>query len=307
MKKYIILLGILIVASILIWQLTNIDKGEEVMDDISVEEQEFNDSGRAKAIEDEKDLWMIYENQEMGFSVKYPGDIELNPDKGEGLYVMVKEINPEEPSMLPQFPVDGSEEAIVLGEIEAKTSMTLGRFEVCDVTLEREVRFEKNNYEIIIMLKGDTDVLAEEHPEYFTLNEENCGDMSIWDFDKQSDFFKQLEIGEGGIKTQEWFDKFDDIASTIELFETKDYEALIQGVWISVDDVNSVIEFNVEQKTDYYEGEKLREANYELMGNSLIVEEEEGDDFEYEIIAISENELEMIYLPRGNILKYTKQ
>jgi hypothetical protein len=275
------------------------------MDDISAEEQEFNDSGRSKAIENEKDLWIIFENQEMGFSVKHPGDVELNPDKGEGLYVMVKEINPEEPSILPQFPVNGSEQAITLEEIEAKISMTLGRFEVCDVTLEREVRFERNNYEIIIMLKGDTGVLVEEHPEYFALNEENCGDMLIWDFDKQSDFFKQLEIGEGGIKTQEWFDKFDDILGTIEIFEAKDYKALIQGTWMSLDDKLSVIEFKDGKKKDIYDGEELMEAEYTIDKGSLVVGESE-DMFEYTILTVSEDSLELVYVPRGNALRYER-
>ena len=45
---------------------------------ISDEEKEFNASGRAKAIEDETDLWMFHEDEKAGFSIKYPSDEGLD-------------------------------------------------------------------------------------------------------------------------------------------------------------------------------------------------------------------------------------
>ena len=42
------------------------------------DEQEFNDSGRAKAIENETDLWKFYNYDKEGFSIKYPSELSLN-------------------------------------------------------------------------------------------------------------------------------------------------------------------------------------------------------------------------------------
>ena len=305
MKKYIILLCILVVVSVVIWQITNKNEPEKILDKPSVEEQEFNDSGRAKAIEDEKDLWMIYEDSDTGFSIKYPGDVEVNPeDRGAGLYINIGVIvDPDGPSF--DFPVEGSEKNVGFKYVEGNIFMTLARFEVCDVTFERNLRIIKDNKQIDVVLKGDNEMLVVNNPDYFELNEENCGDNLIWIFDKQVDFFEQLEKKEGEIETQAWFDKFDKIVSTIQFSETKDYSAFIEGKWTSEDDEKSIVEFKDGTKKDIYDGEDLMEDSYVINGNDLIVGE--GDEsMKYEIITISETELEIIYLPRGNILRYSK-
>ena len=293
------------VAAVIVWQIDNRKSSENNQESLSKEEQEFNDSGRAKAIEDEKDLWMSYEDSATRFSIKYPGDIEVNPeDRGAGLYINIGVIaDPDGPSF--DFPVKGSEKNVGFKYVEGNIFMTLARFDVCDVTFERNLRIIKDNKQIDVVLKGDNEMLVANNPDYFELNEENCGDNLIWIFDKQVDFFEQLEKKEGEIETQAWFDKFDKIVSSIQFSETKDYSAFIEGKWTSEDDEKSIVEFKDGTKKDIYDGEDLMEDSYVINGNDLIVGE--GDEsMKYEIITISETELEIIYLPRGNILRYSK-
>jgi len=307
MKKFIILLGVLMVAAVIVWQIDNRKSSENNQESLSKEEQEFNDSGRAKAIEDEKDLWMIHEDPDAGFSLKYPGDVQVTREGlMPGLAIGVGSIqDPNGPSS--DFPVIGSEEAIEIDGLQADIWMTFGRFEVCDVVFERNLRFVKNGQQIDVVLRGDKDVLRKENSDYFELNNENCGDELIWIFDKQEDIFAQLETGEGRAEAQKWFDNFDEIVSTIKLFDVKDYSALIQGTWVSVDDEKSVVEFKNDRKKDIYDGEELMENDYVIVDASTLMVGAGDDIMEYEIISISETELEITYLPRGNTLRYTRQ
>jgi len=295
------------VAAVIVWQIDNRKSSENNQESLSKEEQEFNDSGRAKAIEDEKDLWMIHEDPDAGFSLKYPGDVQVTREGlMPGLAIGVGSIqDPNGPSS--DFPVIGSEEAIEIDGLQADIWMTFGRFEVCDVVFERNLRFVKNGQQIDVVLRGDKDVLRKENSDYFELNNENCGDELIWIFDKQEDIFAQLETGEGRAEAQKWFDNFDEIVSTIKLFDVKDYSALIQGTWVSVDDEKSVVEFKNDRKKDIYDGEELMENDYVIVDASTLMVGAGDDIMEYEIISISETELEITYLPRGNTLRYTRQ
>jgi len=309
MKKILILLGILLLIGlgVLTWFLVRDNTLENEEDvEISEEEEEFNESGRAKAIEGETDLWQFHEDANTGFSIKYPHDVEINKeDWGPGLYVasnLVEEI--DGPSS--DFPLEESKKVVQIGDISAESFLILGRFEVCDVTFERKLKFVNNGYDASVVLMGDKEVLVNENQsEYFTTNEENCGNMPIWDFDKQGDFFKMLEDGNGPEKTQEWFDLFNDIVGTIEFYEAPDSYSVIQGRWISVDDNDSVIEFIGDKKIDYYQDEEISEREFEINENNLIVRGDD-DNFEYEIVELSDEMLELIYLPRGNTLRYTR-
>ena len=75
--------------------------------------------------------------------------------------------------------------------------------------------FYFNNKEITITLYGPVDKLKTTMPEYFTVDEANCGMDTIWDFDKQNDFYEALANGKGSKEIQEWFDLFDQISETI--------------------------------------------------------------------------------------------
>ena len=199
-------------------------------------EEEFNNSGRAKAIEDETDLWQLYSDEGGLITMKYPHNIEL----GKDLLVAIDEIDTLEEE-LPMgygklaalenqealtngnygsdvdWPLEASKKVRKIGEINAQDFMVLSRFEICDTTFERKTLFYYNGHQIEIILKGPADEIKESMPEYFSKNEENCGEMIIWNFDKQEDFYKTLKKGKGSEVTQEWFDLFDKIVNTIEL------------------------------------------------------------------------------------------
>ena len=85
--------------------------------------------------------------------------------------------------------------------------------------------------------------------------------------------------------------------------------ALLQGTWISTDDKESQIQLQDEVKVDMYMGETMNQDVYVLElkedGLYLMVNGDE-DNFEYKINKITEKELSLTYLARGNELKYER-
>lgn len=207
------------------------------------DEEKFNDSGRAKAIEDETDLWQLYDNSEVDFSFQYPHDVTLiNTSEKitnlEQTYISVrlKDIGTKENPMdldaeeematiealhsgefgeNHDFVLDASKDVRSVGFLFAQDLAVLSRFEVCNVTLERKLVFYFNNKEITITLYGPTDTLKETMPEYFTANSENCRDETVWNLDMQEEFYNELVDANGSEEIQRWYDYFDQIAETI--------------------------------------------------------------------------------------------
>lgn len=196
-------------------------------------EEEFNNSGRAKAIESEQDLWKVYVNEVVGISLKYPGGVEVNVDvqdvstmeqhaplgygKETSLANMAA-LSEGEYGQSVSFPLIESKKVRKLSEsTNAQEFMVLARFEVCDVTFARRLYFFNNDHLITVSVNGDKESIVQDSVQYFTYNRENCGEQLIWDFDKQGDFYNSLVRGEGGVVTQEWFDTFDEIINTIDL------------------------------------------------------------------------------------------
>jgi len=214
------------------------DKTEETKDGMT--EEEFNNSGQAKAILDETDLWPIYDNFEVGFSFKYPANVnwlEKNKDETQ-LYVdvtlkdigvtdipmqlsaedemkTIEDLTAGEFGAVAGFSFAPSEKVKTVGFLFAQDYLVLARFEVCSVTLERKLTFYFKNKQITITLYGPVKTLKETMPEYFTVNADNCGEETIWDFDKQAELYNTLLAGEGSEEIQAWFDIFDDISETI--------------------------------------------------------------------------------------------
>jgi len=80
---------------------------------------------------------------------------------------------------------------------------------------------------------------------------------------------------------------------------------LLNGKWKSADDSKSIIVFSNDKKIDYYNGSKMNENKFKLDGDYLLVGE--GDNiFKYKLIKITGTNLELMYLPKGNLLKYSK-
>ncbi len=308
-------------------------------------ETEFNASGRAKAIEGETDLWQFYEDEDAGFSLKYPHNVVLSSEEGN-LFLDIKVIKiddldypgfdkvdvlkdvqslknkklPENSGQYWELPI--SEKVRNIGELNGQEMMVLSRFEVCDVTFERKLLFYHNNYQVVLTLREDKSNIVDNLPQYFKLDEENCGGEIVWDFDKQDQFYKDLVAGKSFFTAQEWFDNFDKIVDTIEIYETaveQNYSQLIQGVWASLDDKKSVVEFKDGMKVDFYSGEEMSSDEFSFYdslpvtsasekkdsGKYLVVKVDDGV-LEYEVSELTDKTLNLIYLPRGNILRYSR-
>ena len=92
--------------------------------------------------------------------------------------------------------------------------------------------------------------------------------------------------------------------------------SLLDGKWVSLDDERYILVFDSVQKQriDYYEKEKTSQENFQLYDSedlenadgNILKSWTDDDMFEYKITKISDTELEMIYLSRGNILKFKK-
>lgn len=211
------------------------------VNNLSDEEKEFNQSGRAKAIQDETDLWYYYEEPDAGFSIKHPHDISFNEQQDDlfGLYIETQKIDLLEGTMgFDKQTALKNTESLKMGEygqdvdwplneskklrkisdnINAQEFMVLARFEVCNVVFERKLYFFNNDYQIVITLIGPRNEFINSAPEYFTTNQENCGNEKIWNMEKQKLFFENLENNAGPEIIQNWFDVFNRIIGTITL------------------------------------------------------------------------------------------
>jgi len=208
--------------------------------DITQEEQDFNNSGQAKTIEDETDLWKFYSNEEAGVSIKYPYDITLNiratkigdldiPGFGkEEALKDIESLSEGEYGSNFDWPIEVSKKVRNLGTINGQEFMALSRFEVCSVTFERVLVFYSNDHQVQITSKGDKDAIVNSMPEYFKTDEENCQDEKIWDFDKQDEFYQVLSEGKGSEVAQEWFDSFEKVIKTINFGSEKDTVSFLQ-------------------------------------------------------------------------------
>jgi hypothetical protein len=210
---------------------------------ISPEEQAFNDSGRAKAIESETDLWQYFESTEAGFSIQYPHQVSMDPMAGARLFLSVnvdavadmEEFAPlgfgsdmatkNEASLAlgeygegVDFSFPDSQTVRDLGEVNAQDFMVLGRFEVCDKVLERKLYFFNNGQQVVITLSIPREKVDSAIPELLVTDPENCGEARVWDFGKQPIFYTELAAGHGEEAIQEWFDTFEQMAETIKFF-----------------------------------------------------------------------------------------
>jgi len=333
MQKIVILIVVIVGLGVIGWYLPK--------SSVNLSEIEFDESGRAKAIESETDLWQFYDDKKAGFSLKYPHNVVM-VDKVGNLSLTIESVKIDDldfPSFNKEevlediqslkngqygeeydWPLGVSKKVRDLGEVNGQEFMVLSRFEVCDVVFERKLLFYNNDYRILITLKEIKSNIVDNLSKYFEINEENCGVEAIWNFEKQDQFYLDLVGGKSFFTAQEWFDTFDKIVDTIEIDEvevTETYLQLIQGAWTSLDDKNSVIEFKDGMKIDSYSGEEMNKDEFGFYDSFSITEESVKKDsgkylivgtgeetFEYEVVDISDEILELIYLPRGNTLRY---
>jgi hypothetical protein len=204
------------------------------------------------------------------------------------------------------WPLDESKKVVKIGDINAQEFTVFSRFEVCSVVFERKLYFFNNGYQIVVTLKGSKNDIVNNSSDYFKIDKENCGTEKVWNFDKQKEFFGNLKSGKGSEVAVNWFKLFDEIKGTIEITKKQSSQSnLLFGRWISLDDANSEIEFKEGKKIDYYQKKKLSEGTFVQDGKSLTVSED-GDEFKYTILELSDTKLSLSYLARGNTLSYKR-
>lgn len=289
----------------------------------------------------EEKILQKYENIYAGFLLKYPSEVVLNnrkPNFPLSLTILAKKTDLLDAEDLLGFdkdtalynqealskgeygktvdsPLEISKKTRKIGENNAQEFMVLNRFEKCDITFERKIYFFNKNNQIVITLKIDPETAKNEIKEYLTIDNENCGEKLIWDVSKQEKFYNTLKDGKGGKELQKWYTTFDEIINSIEILpELTNFDKL-QGIWISDDDKKSSFVLFQNKKINFYDQKKLSEENFKIMtneGNEDLNGEylevyEEKETFKYHIEDLKDNQLTLMYLPKGNILKFTKQ
>jgi len=96
-----------------------------------------------------------------------------------------------------------------------------------------------------------------------------------------------------------------------QLDNKKDYQKeydKIHGEWTSTTDKLNVMEFDGLTKLEYYDGEYIDLSRIKIEDKYLYFwTGEEKDEYKYEIMELTDNNLTLLYLPAGRILKYEKK
>jgi len=307
-----------------------VEKGEDsgILDGFDeYADESGNDSGQNEDIDASE--WRIYEDENAGFSLRYPENVSLDSEiGGEVLKIEAEKIDELEGTMgfdeitalLNQeslmggeygkdvdWPLKESRRVVDAGGVNAQSFMVLSRFEVCDTVFERKLYFFNNNYQIVITLSGPGEEIKSEEPSYFMEDLDNCGGEIVWQVDKQGEFFENLKKGEMGSSTQRWFDDFDSIVSTIVLSGSVNDLSLIEGFWVSEDDKDFAVEFSDSKKMDFYGGEKMSEGDYEIIDNNILSVSGSEGVIEYEISELSSSTLVLFYREVGVELRFKKE
>jgi len=184
--------------------------------------------------------WQTYEDKNSGFSLKYPKTIPFKNQPGEdylSLSVESRKINSldypmgydketalnDEKELAkgnygkgPDSPLSVSKKIKNLGFGYGQDFVVLSRIDTCDVTFERKLVFYRNGYQIIVTLNGNKDNIISNNSEYFK-TDQACGNDKIWNFEKQTQFYKNLQANILSIDAKNWFNLFDDIVNTIKI------------------------------------------------------------------------------------------
>lgn len=82
----------------------------------------------------------------------------------------------------------------------------------------------------------------------------------------------------------------------------------IIGTWVSVDDSKYKIVFTKASKFDYYDRQLSSSYNYTIEKDSLITKDKsDGSVYYYSITSLTKNHLTLMYLERGNLLKFKRK
>jgi hypothetical protein len=205
----------------------------------------LNSPTSAPAQGNETDNWLIYNDPDLGFRLKYPestffGNYDWIQEIG-GLVLGIRVrkidvfrggpgsygISPEETysdMMALREPAkdsfcQGRNPACIinLGDgVYGRQSMTLGNRIDCSVFLNRSLTFYRQDSVITISLDGVISETVSASPDYFN---DEFG-MTCWDFenDGQKKFIEDLSRNNISEPIRNWYDTFDKIVKTIEIY-----------------------------------------------------------------------------------------
>ena len=176
---------------------------------------------------------------ELGFTLKYPQEVEFYPSNkeksllvvkvldldtlsatstiGEGWEKLANDIEKGEAGENWGVVLENSRKISKIGDTYVRKGVVFSSDESCDVIFEKEVIFAIGRKLVTISLLGNKDAIIKENIDYFRDNIEICPDNKVWRFERQSEFYQKLEQNELSGSTKIWFDLFDEIIDTLEI------------------------------------------------------------------------------------------
>lgn len=192
-----------------------------------------------KAVTEAKGL-VRYENQKAGFRLKYPkhtvfqyGDFDfsievkkLNLENFSGWLTIkkadAKALRNGEYGQGNGWELEISKKVRNLGKLNAQEAMIFSRFDVCNISFLRQLTFYHNGQQVTLSLYGAANQIISENPEAFeSYVSEDQWLCTIWkhnSIETQESFYQKLIERESSPTAQRWFDLFDQIVETIEIY-----------------------------------------------------------------------------------------
>ena len=184
------------------------------------------------------------------------------------------------------FGYEPSQKVIEINGTYAKDFFIFGRFEVCNVTFERDVIFYKDNFQYIINIRGIEDKIKNSASQYFKTDSANCGDMLVWDFDKQEQFYNTLIDGTASEEAMEWYNASDAIVKSLAIAENGPEELegnlviLNKQIALNSTEKNYTISASYPELFVKGQGSKLASINEEISGVAVSQVETFKNDME---------------------------
>ncbi len=123
-------------------------------------------------------------------------------------------------------------------------------------------------------------------------------------------YFKDAKIIreiEKGTSFQNKKDYLSEINNHQNLLDNKKKEKLFHGNWVSISDPLEVIECKENTFTTFYNSKYFETSTISIEGKYLYVTSADGINDRYEILNISNSNMKLLHLPRGNIIEYKKK
>jgi len=295
-----------------------------------LEEQSFLKENKQETVENEEniDTRLDYKNSEYGFSLKYPSDWQvqeaLKPQEIRALHEIVffeKEYEMHRASLTVRIFTNDTEQTVDewwnewLSDEDIKKEECIAEYgEGNAPCLFLHDLVENEEETVLAGLSAYTVRLfrfdSEEECVFVAHGEYIYGLCYDGENPNDPDFEVNKEITK---KIRESFNFDEDITNS-----SKNIAERILGRWQNIADTESVKVFDQDGTTeDVYANDTIRTGTWEIVdvisgiGESptgaflrTVVEDEE---FFYTIVSLSEEELELTYLARGNTLKFTRE